>query len=313
MEITKELFGTIDLVGFPIDVLNTDPITTYTFTVPEGNPQQNSQFNEVFLQCDSTEGMIGIYLPLLETLGGLGVKIYVTDVSGTSLENSIYILSADNELSNYDLINANFLAVLNTNFTSVKLEGTTNNTWLAKYGSNFNSYNSSIFSFPPYIAIPSMIASDTRLIDAFNFGFYLNSYKIGGVIDCQGQTNYQIYLGSIESKNLEAINTLFIVPWKTTGTVTAVDGVDIITSSFGSCLFAIDGGGVEAFNTFIVSDEYNYIAPNGNEVEGVDLYLIAIPSGPTTPLNDSAVVSFEYEFFTPIYNLSSPVFFPPTD
>jgi len=311
MEITKELFGTIDLVGFPID-LNGDPYTIYIFTTPTGNPQQNSQFNEVYLQCDTTDGIIVIVLPLLQTLGGLGVKVYVTDVSGTSLENSIFIVSENNQLLDYDLINQNTVAVLNTNFTSVKLEGTTNNTWLATYGSNFNTYNSNIFSFEPYIVLPSMIAGNTSLT-GYNFGYFLNSFKIGGIIDCSGQTDYQIYLGSVESKPIEAQNPLFLTPYKTSGTVTAFDGTDIINSSFGTCLFGIDGGGLEQFFTFIVAQEYDYIAPNGNQVFGVDLYLIATHTGPTVGLNDSAIVSFEYEFFANVFDVSSPVFLPPHD
>lgn len=296
----KTLSGAVYLTGSPC--VNND---VYLFVPPNPNTLQNQVLNEVYLQCDSTNGPIFIALPSILDLGGFATKIYVTDVAGTSSTNAIYLVDSNiMSMVTPNLINQSYIGVLNTNYTTIKLEiGSSNNWFLTSGQGSGETYNTDIYNIYPYIITPSMIASNVLVNPTNYYGLPLNGYKIGGALDLQGEQNdYSMYIGSVES-----LSNYGFAPWKLSGVVTAYDnaGITYIQSSlpFG---FLLDSNNSQIPTTsYIIADPYTYVDGNGDNVYGLDLYFITQITGTVLPDgNISGQITFEYEFLFPTVNAS---------
>ena len=307
MNIFKTLSNVVEVVATPME--NND---IFVFLPPTPNTLSNQVLNEVYIYCDTTIGPVFIMLPKVVNLGSLSPKIFITDKSGTSLTNPIFILSTTwDEMVVPDLINQSYYAVVQSNFTTTKLEVGSDNNWVATPGANGSTYNTTLYTTYPFTITPSMIASETGVVEN-SLNPTLQGYKIGGSLDMTGDTGYANYIGSIECLNDYGYG---IAPWKLSGIFNAFSSAD--QGFYQTALpygFLIDETGFNPVQVtgYIVAEPYTYTNGDFVTIYGLDLILIVQITGSAIPVSTiGGSLSFEYEFLFPIgFNNLTYIFYP---
>jgi hypothetical protein len=162
-----------------------------------------------------------------------------------------------------------------------------------------NTYKAGIYDVFPWPIEPSMLKTCTRVEDtpAFPTALPVNlqGYKVGGTIELFGDASYSIYIGSVEVPNT---GVPIVLPWKTTGTVSALyeTGPDpiVITSPLSLFVTVIDSASGSTSYAQIAIAAIPYTGPG---VNGYDLIMFVDPTSLQTIEGDiEATVSFEFEF-----------------
>ena len=162
-----------------------------------------------------------------------------------------------------------------------------------------STYKTGIYDVFPWPIEPSMLKTCTRVEDtpAFPTALPVNlqGYKVGGTIELFGDVSYSIYIGSVEVPNT---GVSIFLPWKTTGTVSALyeTGPDpiVITSPLSLFVTVIDSASGSTSYAQIVIVAIPYTGPG---VNGYDLIMFVDPTSLQPVAGDiEATVSFEFEF-----------------
>jgi hypothetical protein len=162
-----------------------------------------------------------------------------------------------------------------------------------------NTYKTGIYDVFPWPIEPSMLKTCTRVEDtpAFPTALPVNlqGYKVGGTIELFGSGSYSIYIGSVEIPNT---GVSIFLPWKTTGTVSALDETGLttiaITNPLSLFVTVIDSASGSTSYAQIAIAATPYPGPG---VNGYDLIMFVDPTS-LQPIagNIEATVSFEFEF-----------------
>lgn len=160
-----------------------------------------------------------------------------------------------------------------------------------------NTYRAGIFDQYPFYVTPSMIPTCTKVEDTPAFPTFFASnlvgYKVGGAYDLnsQGDTVVVEYLGTVESTDGAS---LFLFPFKTSGTVTAYVNVPfpspfVSTFANGAIVEDENGDAKPAEIMTIALYQYSPIA--------ADIYLVATSATAFGQIYGDA--AFEFEFLIP--------------
>lgn len=101
----------------------------HTFSAPNPNTLPLVVLQEVFIITTSTAGTINIQLPSISTLGTLGVKVNVLNLTGATANNVTITAFAGGGGLSANLINGVATNVINVNGTSRVLNVVNDNNW----------------------------------------------------------------------------------------------------------------------------------------------------------------------------------------
>jgi len=158
----------------------------------------------------------------------------------------------------------------------------------------YSTYKTGIYDIYPFPVTPSMIKGSTKVIDTpatpTMFPYNLESYKVGGVYELGSANDTFIieYIGTVETTDG---SSLYIYPFKTTGTVTCSPswpGPSPVISSFAN------GASVADDDDNLVPAELMNIAIDQYAPDAADLYLIAASNTAVDIIYGDA--AFEFEF-----------------
>jgi hypothetical protein len=158
-----------------------------------------------------------------------------------------------------------------------------------------NTLKTGIFDDFPFPVTPVMLPTCTRVEDTPAFPTFLavnlQGYKVSGAIELFGSDSYSEYLGSVE---IPTTGVPLFFPWKTTGTVTALDDLDnIITNPFGLFNSVADSAGGLTYAQITIA-ALPYATPGA---QGLDLVMFVDPTSLSPVVgNIEATVAFEFEF-----------------
>ena len=162
-----------------------------------------------------------------------------------------------------------------------------------------NTYKTGIYDQFPWPITPSMLKTCTRVEDTpaapTALPVNLQGYKVGGAVELFGYVGYNEYIGSVE---IPDTGVSIFLPWKTTGTVSALDTTgptDVtITNALGTFNSVIDDGTGSTTYAQISIVAIPYTSPG---IQGYDLVMFVDPTA-LQPLvgNIEATVAFEFEF-----------------
>ncbi len=158
---------------------------------------------------------------------------------------------------------------------------------------NEKVYVSEMFNMGAFYLTPTLVPTATKIINAIEGGFpsaSLNGYKVTGMVEIDGVTDIQIYLGSV----ILGQNWFGITPFKVSGSVSAYDDYFGLykQSSFSDGAYFTDDNDTYAYKVDECSIASDYVSPTE-----VDLYLIITAASFVG--NIQGLVSFEYEFLVP--------------
>ncbi|MEI7960723.1 MAG: hypothetical protein WCI04_00145 [archaeon] len=294
----KELYGSFTLAPIePTEVL---------LTVPTPSALQSNNVNNVYINCDTTNGNLILVLPKISSLAGLNTKIFITTPSTgefglgtTALKNQIYVVGYYDMLNPiYDSINGQYVVTIGTPNSVTEISIGSNNKWVATVVPE--TVNTPVYDIYPYIITPNLIKTQNELSSFTGFGFYglgFTGYKMSGTIELSNDTDYSIYVGSIETENF---NYGDFLPSKISGVVTAYDGVSYIQNALGYTIELVDSTSTLVQTAFeVIADPYSYVNGDGITISGLDIIINVFPLGLSTG-NITGVISYEYDFLMPL-------------
>lgn len=285
----KELYGSFTLAPIePTEVL---------LTIPTPSALQSNNVNNVYINCDTTNGNLILVLPKISSLAGLNTKIFITTPSTgdfglgtTALKNQIYVVGY--------YINGQYLVTIGTPNSVTEISIGSNNKWVATVVPE--TVNTPIYDIYPYIITPNLIKTQNELSSFTGFGFYglgFTGYKMSGTIELSNETDYFIYVGSIETEDFSYGD---FVPSKISGVATAYDGATYIQNALGYTIELVDSTSTLVQTAFeVIADPYSYVNGDGITISGLDIFINAYPLGLSTG-NVTGVISYEYDFLMPL-------------
>jgi|688.fasta_scaffold43162_10 hypothetical protein len=291
----KELYGSFTLA--PTEQ------TEVLLTVPTPSALQSNNVNNVYVNCDTTNGYLVLILPRISSLAGLNTKIFITTpstvdfLSTTPLKNQIYVVGNDEDFPDFlDTINGQFIVTIGTPNSVTEISIGSNNKWVATVIPE--TVNTPIYDTYPYIITPNLIKTQNELsaFSGLGIGFGFTGYKMSGTIDLSGGTSYSIYVGSIEMEDF-SIGDFF--PSKISGVVTAFDVANniYIQNALGYTIELIDDASTLSQTAFEVIAEYYSYVVDGITISGFDIFINAYSIGGIAPTgNITGVISYEYDF-----------------
>ena len=166
---------------------------------------------------------------------------------------------------------------------------------LSEVGCNDNVYNTGIFDEYPWIIQPTMVPSCTKINDypvfPTAFASNLEGYKIVGTTFMYDQAYYVEYIGTVEITDEGSFSGFGLLPWKTSGTVTAFDDnlgqYSVSAFANGALIQNATSLGIEASKVMTIV--FEPVSPTQ-----YDFYLLAAAGGGTN-MNAEAI-SFQFEF-----------------
>lgn len=292
----KELYGSFTLAPIePTEVL---------LTVPTPSSLQSNNVNNVYINCDTTNGNLILVLPKISSLAGLNTKIFITTPSTgdfglgtTALKNQIYVVGYYDMLNPiYDSINGQYVVAIGTPNSVTEISIGSNNKWVATIVPE--TVNTPIYQTYPYIITPNLIKTQNELSTGFGFyGIGFTGYKMSGTVELSNETDYFIYVGSIET---ESFSYGDFVPSKISGVATAYNGVSYIQNALGYTIELVDSTSILVQTAFeVIADPYSYVNGDGITISGLDIFINAYPLNVFTG-NLTGVISYEYDFLMPL-------------
>ena len=302
----KELYGSLNLS--PLED------SDYILTVPIAGTLQSNNVNNVYINCDTTNGYVLLVLPLISSLGGFNAKIYITNTvadpfSTVPLKKQIYVTSASNYpmVENLNPINGGLYLTIGTPNSTTVLSIGTDNQWLATTKSS-QDVSTPIYDQYPYVITPTLIATQNTLNNGFLFGFISSGYKMLGTVELSGSSEYSIYLGSLETENFSFGN---FIPTKISGIVTAYDGFQYYQNALAYRYELIDDELLTTVTSgfYITSDPYTYVNGDGVTISGLNFFMNVYPVSGLSG-NLTGFISYEYDFLMPPPNTPTLILYP---